>query len=335
VTEDWDGWTPLHCAAQEGQKEIAELLVAGGADVNAKNKWGQTSLHDAILGKNKEIIELLIAKGADLNAKDNGGWTSLHSAAYGGNKEIAELLIAKGADVNAKDDDGETPLHDVAFYGYKEIAELLIDNGADVNAKNDRKGETPLHQATLKANKEIIELLIAKGADVNAKRKEGKTPLDLAITSAQLSQILPRLALRSRIVWDENGRKVNSIYISRRKYSEIADLLRKRGGKSGAADSIQVAASVGNIEAVKRHLAAGVDINAKSEGYELTPLHGAVALGHKEIAELLIAAGANLNIKYSRATPLDFAIKYKHPKIADLLRKHGGKTGEELKAEQK
>jgi len=66
-------------------------------------------------------------------------------------------------------------------------------------------------------------------------------------------------------------------------------------------------------------------------------LHEAAALGHKEIAELLIAAGANLNlnIKYSRATPLDWAIKYKHPKITDLLRKHGAKTGEELKAEGK
>ncbi len=58
--------------------------------------------------------------------------------------------------------------------------------------------------------------------------------------------------------------------------------------------------------------------------------------GHKEIVKLLIAKGADVNTKDAGGmTPLDFAIIYKHPETADLLRKHGGKTGEELKAEAK
>ncbi len=60
-----------------------------------------------------EIVELLIANGADGNAKGDGQ-TPLHGAAYWGSKEIVQLLIAKGVDVNAKDDDGVTPL-DVAI----------------------------------------------------------------------------------------------------------------------------------------------------------------------------------------------------------------------------
>ena len=66
-----------------------------------------------------------------------------------------------------------------------------------------------------------------------------------------------------------------------------------------------------------------------------TPLHWAASHGHKEIAELLIAAGADVNAKskYGR-TPLDYAVKYKRTEIASLLRKHGGKNGEELKAER-
>jgi len=55
----------------------------------------------------KEIVELLIAKGADVNSKDKSGYTPLHGAAT---DVTVELLIAEGADVNAKGDDGSTPL---------------------------------------------------------------------------------------------------------------------------------------------------------------------------------------------------------------------------------
>ena len=97
--------------------------------------------------------------------------------------------------------------------------------------------------------------------------------------------------------------------------------------------SIIKAIRKGNIEAVKQHIAAGTDVNAKDED-GLTPLHYAAYCGHNEIAELLIAKGADVNAKDNAGTTtLDWA-KYKS-EIADLLRKHGGKTAEELKAEKK
>ena len=135
--------------------------------------------------------------------------------------------------------------------------------------------------------------------------------------------------------------------------------------------SIHEAAQEGNIEAVKQRLAAVTDVNAKDK-WDITPLHYAAQRGHKEIVELLIAKGAEMNVKGPReftplhsaaqrghkeiaellivkgadvnaiagqhmdhATPLDWAIKYKRNETADLLRKHGGKTGEELKSEDK
>ena len=69
--------------------------------------------------------------------------------------------------------------------------------------------------------------------------------------------------------------------------------------------------------------------------FEVTPLHGAAqSLGHKEIAELLITAGAAVNTKSENGgTPLDLTIW--SSKTRDLLRKHGGKTKKELEAEGK
>ncbi|MDC0307396.1 ankyrin repeat domain-containing protein, partial [bacterium] len=96
--------------------------------------------------------------------------------------------------------------------------------------------------------------------------------------------------------------------------------------------SIHTAAYKGNIEAVKQHLDAGADVNAK--GYrERTPLHYAAHGGQKEIAELLIAAGADVNAKDDDGeTPLDWAITHNADdiEIAGLLRKQGAKTAEEL-----
>ena len=89
--------------------------------------------------------------------------------------------------------------------------------------------------------------------------------------------------------------------------------------------SIHDAAESGNIEAVKQHLAAGADVNAKDES-GWTPLHPATYSGHKEVVELLIANGANVNAKSKGWTPLDIAIEFEHTEIADILRKNEAKT---------
>ena len=73
----------------------------------------------------REIAELLIAEGADVNAREKGGGTPLHQATYGDHVEVAELLIASGANVNAQDDGGYSPMD----YSFGETASLLIKHG--------------------------------------------------------------------------------------------------------------------------------------------------------------------------------------------------------------
>ena len=100
--------------------------------------------------------------------------------------------------------------------------------------------------------------------------------------------------------------------------------------------SMYDAAEVGNIDAVKQHLAAGTDVNARDkDGW--TPLHPASYEGHQEIVELLIGKGADVNAKVEFGplqgmTPLDSANNSGRTEITDLLRKHGGKTKKELEA---
>ena len=173
-------------------------------------------------------------------------------------------------------------IHRAAEEGNLEAVKQHLAAGTDVDAKA-AGGWTPLQLAALMNHKEIVELLIAKGADVNAKNYSGETPLDGVEPFED----------------DSSEDKVN--------YMEIADLLRKHGGKSGAEFSIHFAAGDDNIEAIKQHLAAGTDVNAKNISGQ-TPLHWAAQRSHKEIIELLIAKGADGNAKNAHGcSALNFA----------------------------
>ena len=243
-------------------------------------------------------------------------------------------------------------VQEAAEDGDIKVVKQHLAAGVDVNAK--RWGITSLHQAAYWGNKKIAELLIDKDADVNATNNDNETPLDWAVMGGEKS---------------------------------IAKLIRKHGGKTRkeleAAElgvlvevlpdiSIHQAAGAagrrGNIEAVKQHLAAGTDVDARDKE-DKTPLKHAAFRGYKEIVELLIAKGADVNAKDNTGmtplhwvafggkneivellilngadvnamnndgdTPLDFAIKFKNTETTELLRKHGAKTVEELKAEGK
>ena len=94
-------------------------------------------------------------------------------------------------------------------------------------------------------------------------------------------------------------------------------------------------AVIGHIGTSSGHFAgsaAGVFLAIAYLG--MTPLHVTAWFGHKELTELLLAKGADVNAKRGNGdTPLDWAILNEQLETANLLRKHGGKTGEELKAE--
>ena len=180
---------------------------------------------------------------------------------------------------------------------------LLLTTIATVLLMGCGKSQSPrfsIHEAAYTGNIEAVKQHLANGADVNAKDEDGWSVLDVALAS---------------------------------KNEEIITFIKTSGGHSNADKSIFVASGIGDLEAVKKHLVTGMDVNAKSES-GWTPLH--YAGDQINVCEFLLSKDAQVNaVNNAGETPLDNAIFWKDSATTDLLRKHGGKTSKELKAEGK
>jgi len=114
-----DGNTPIHLS---NNKQIVEIFINGGENVNSKNSLGLTPLQ---MNDNPEIIRFLIDKGADVNSTALMGTTALHIAILNGNFTVANMLISNGADIQIKTQDGLTPVALAIYKGDNKILNLF------------------------------------------------------------------------------------------------------------------------------------------------------------------------------------------------------------------
>jgi ankyrin repeat protein len=109
---------------------VKDILAKNPSICKSKGKSGEVSLHYAAFKGNKDMINLLIAKGADVNDKENDLKTPLHLAAFASDPEVAKLLISKGAQINAKDNNGKTALDYAKESNNFAMVKFLVKNGA-------------------------------------------------------------------------------------------------------------------------------------------------------------------------------------------------------------
>jgi ankyrin repeat protein len=126
-----NGYTPLDLALFAFKhKDLLELLVAKGADVNAQAASGSTPLFWAVVRNQKDDADFLLSKGANINAADAYGDTILDCALHLDFDKMVEYLVNKGADVNAVDQSGKRPLTYALGMTSHKPAQILREHGA-------------------------------------------------------------------------------------------------------------------------------------------------------------------------------------------------------------
>jgi len=193
----WDFYEYQGLEDHHGQWDdpvIVKDLLAHGADPNAQDEHGWTPLLCAAVNGNVRIAHCLLDHRADVNERLRGNETSLMDVAKRNDVPLVRLFLQRGADVNARNDDGFSPLIaacnvDAATnspryeLGNAATAVLLLDHGADVNLpyRSQYPSQYPsaLMVAVYNHNPAVVQVLLAHGAHVNATNSDGLTPLML------------------------------------------------------------------------------------------------------------------------------------------------------------
>jgi uncharacterized protein len=304
------GDAKLADAAMNQNDEAVRSLLKLHADVNAAQADGTTALHWAARWNDVEMTDLLIAAGANVKARNRFGSTPLVLACTNGNAAIIERLLKAGEDPNAVvSDTGDTALMLAARTGKPDAVKVLLQHGATPD-KTNAEGQTALMWAVAEKNAKAAEVLIAHGANVNAQTPKlpPPSPFQLIFSApfpaggmTALLYAARQNDLASAKVLLDAGAKVNEVsadgsspllVAAINEHYTLANFLIEHGADVNAVDDkgrgpLYATIDMRNLEWSTRP--------APFEKDTFTDL---------EMINVLIAHGANLNARLTKKIPL-------------------------------
>ena len=251
------GFTPLLFAAQQGDRQSADALLAAGADVNDADASGASVLLVATHSGHGDLARLLLDRGADPNAA-GAGYTPLHAAVLRGDAALVKTLLAKGADPDAKLQSG-TPVRKY---------------GVDYALSAAWIGATPYWLAAKFAEPAIMRLLAESRADTRQAIQDGTTPLMAAVmdgqgqgdrrerfqTEAQVAAVAPT----------QEATTVNAVTLALELGADV------NAATSSGDTALHIAATRGQLPVIKLLASAGASLDAKNKRGQ-TPLAAAAS----------------------------------------------------------
>ncbi|MBF0157844.1 MAG: ankyrin repeat domain-containing protein [Magnetococcales bacterium] len=244
-TRSQSGMSMLMLAIQEGQLELAKLLIAKGSDVNAYHpRAGCTALILAAEWLQPELVDLLLAKGAQAGFQTKGLWTAPLKIARlrlpspeDQAKRLAILtrLLASGAKPNAVNGKGRSALHLAIESESFELLAPLLQAGGDLNLA-DLQGITPLMMAAQAGQEQTVAWLLQQGATMEGNVACSCSPLMLAAEGGHL-KVAEMLLTKGAAVDEVNDEGTTPLMLAAKNgHGEMVSLLLKHGAKVNTKD---------------------------------------------------------------------------------------------------
>ena len=268
-------------AAQCGDTATVKGYLDLGVPVDVTDEDGWSPVHHAIAHRQVEAIRLLMDRGCLMNPVKNRKQTTkssdLHITTEGGSKYTEKQLY----------DD----VFEAARCGDTATIQSYLNSGGPVDL-TDEDGRTLLHCAAGEGQIKVVELLIKRGCCIDQVDKNECTPLDYATACGHVQTV---------------------------------QLLEQQSRESLGMSALHVAAASGEIHLIEMLAKQGLDVNlCDDEG--LTPLHNAAAWGQLESVRTLLRLGGResmTKIAGTRGTPLHEAVAGGHKDIVSLLLNEG------------